>query len=160
MAEPQATRRAALFLALGIIVLALAVGLRGPVALVALATAAAVVGLLFAGVPLLRGDGIDWDWQPKRMDALTPEPGIGRVRLLLDPGGADSGAPARLQALVRAIAQDRVSARSAVLSQDAPAPDATTALARYLAGPPRRLDLAEVERVITDLETLTPRRTT
>lgn len=159
MAEPRGTRRPLLLVALGLAVLAIAVVLRGTVALLALATAAAVLALLLAGIPLLRSDRIDWDWQPKRADELRPEPGVARLRLLLDPGSADPAGPEQLRALVRAIAHDRLSTRSADLVQDPP-PDPGSALAHYLAGPPRVLDLAEVERIITDLENLTPRRTT
>lgn len=160
MAERRSSSRSLLVAGVLLVVLVLAVLLRGSTALLAAASVAAVVGLLLAVTPLLRSDGIDWDWQPKGVDETPPEPGVARVRRLLDPSAADPEAPARLQSLVRVIAKDRVSARAGGLGEDAPAADPTTALARYLAGPPRLLDLAEVERVITDLETLTPRRTT
>ncbi|MEO5609006.1 MAG: hypothetical protein ABIQ92_05070 [Ornithinibacter sp.] len=159
MAERRAGRRVAPFAILGLAALVLAVALRGSVALLAIATGAVGIGLLLTGIPLLRDDGIDWDWQPKRSDEVPPEPGVARLRLLLDPGGADPGAPERLQALVRALAHDRLSTRARVPGPDSPAPGPNTTLTRYLADPPRRLDLDEIERVITDLESLTPRRT-
>lgn len=141
------------------LVLVLAVALRGSVALLAVASAAAVIGLLLSVVPLLRDDGIDWDWQPGRADEIPPEPGVGRLRLLLDPSPSDPHAGERLQDLVRAIASDRA-ARAGSPGEDSMATDESTALGRYLAGAPRRLDLAEAERVITELEGLAPRRTT
>ncbi|MEO7422184.1 MAG: hypothetical protein ABIU87_07305 [Ornithinibacter sp.] len=159
MAERRTTYRVASFTAIGLAGLVLAVALRGSVALLAIATGAVVIGLLLTGIPLLRDDGIDWDWQPKRADEVPPEPGVARLRLLLDPSGVDPGAPERLQALVRALAQDRVSTRSRGPGPDSPAPGPSTTLTRYLADPPRPLDLDEVDRVITDLESLIPRRT-
>ena len=99
--------------------------------------------------PLLRHDGLDWDWQPRRTEDVPPEPGIANLRRLLAPAADDTGATARLQELVRAIAADR--------ARGGPTGDGR--LTAYLSGPPRRLDLGEVEAVITELEALSPKDT-
>lgn len=158
MAERPGTTRprwAVPAVAAGTLVVLLLIAVRGPVALLAAACvlllAAVVVGL----VPLLGHDGIDWDWQPGRADDVPPEPGIAATRRLLAPSERDTTADAELQALLRAIADDRLG----------PHPPAEGryghgALATYLAGPPRRLSLAEAERLVADLEALSPTKET
>lgn len=122
---------------------------RGPVALLAAATLAVLTGALLGLPPLLGHDGIDWRWQPRRADDVPPEPGIATLRRLLTPAKGDTAAAVELQDLVRAIAEDR--ARGG--------PVGGSRLAAYLSGPPRHLDLDEVESLITDLETLSPKET-
>lgn len=133
---------------LGAVVLLLAVA-RGPVALLAAASIAVLTGFVLAVPPLLRPDGIDWDWLPDRAQEPQPEPGIATLRRLLAPEAGDTAAPERLQSLVRAIADDR--------SGGAGYGDGR--LRAYLDGPPRRLDLAEADAVITELEALTTKET-
>ena len=87
-----------------VLLLALA---RGPVALLAAASVAVVVGIAMAIPPLMAHDGIDWDWLPDRAVEIPPEPGIANLRRLLAPDATDTAAPAQLQQLVRAIAVDR-----------------------------------------------------
>ncbi|GAA4407926.1 hypothetical protein GCM10023168_24580 [Fodinibacter luteus] len=131
-------------LAAAVVLLAFA---RGPVAILAAATVAVLTGFVLAVPPLLRHDGIDWDWLPDRAREVPPEPGIATLRRLLDPNDRDTDAPEQLQALVRAIAADRADGR----------PVGPGRLATYLDGPPRRLDLAEAEAVVTELEALPPK---
>ena len=124
-----------------VLLLALA---RGPVALLAAASVAVVVGIAMAIPPLMAHDGIDWDWLPDRAVEIPPEPGIANLRRLLAPDATDTAAPAQLQQLVRAVAADR--ARGEEYGRGR--------LARYLEGPPRALDLAEADALITELEAL------
>ncbi len=124
-----------------VLLLALA---RGPVALLAAASVAVVVGIAMAIPPLMAHDGIDWDWLPDRAVEIPPEPGIANLRRLLAPDATDTAAPAQLQQLVRAIAADR--ARGEEYGRGR--------LAGYLDGPPRALDLAEADALITELEAL------
>lgn len=128
-------------------VLVVVVLLRGPVALLAATSVAAAVGLVLAVLPLLRHDGIDWDWLPDRGTEVPAEPGIATLRRLLAPGATDTAAPGQLQDLVRAVAEDR--------SPGHDLPDGP--LATYLGAPPRRLDLREVDILVSALEAL-PRR--
>jgi hypothetical protein len=128
----------------GLVVLALVVAARGPVALLAVATVAVLAGFVLAVPPLLRHDGIDWDWLPDRAVEVPPEPGIANLRRLLAPTRGDTAAPEHLQSLVRAIAADRADG----------AAYGDGRLAAYLARPPRVLDLAEADAVITELEAL------
>lgn len=143
MGDPSG-RRLLLALAAGLAVLVLLVVARGPVALLAAATLAVVTGLVLGVPPLLRHDGIDWDWRPELEQQSPPEPGIANLRRLLAPAQDDTAAPARLQDLVRAIAEDRATGEL---------PTGST-LAAYLSTPPRRLSLDEADAVITELETL------
>lgn len=124
--------------------------LRGPVVLLAVATVAVLVGFVLAVPPLLRHDGIDWDWLPHRGDEVPPEPGIATLRRLLSPTDSDAASAGELQDLVRAIADDRAQGRGL---GDGP-------LAAYLDGPPRRLDLREVDTLITALEALPTKEST
>ena len=124
--------------------------LRGPVVLLAVATVGVAAGLVLAVPPLLRHDGIDWDWLPDRGAELDPEPGIATLRRLLSPTATDATATGELQDLVRAIAEDRAQGRE--LDDGA--------LAAYLDGPPRRLDLREVGTLITALEALPTKEST
>lgn len=128
----------------GLVALGLVVAARGPVALLAVATVAVLFGFVLAVPPLLRHDGIDWDWLPDRAVEVPPEPGIANLRRLLAPTTGDTAAPAQLQLLVRAIATDRADGEAF----------GHGALATYLAGRPRVLDLAEADAVITELEAL------
>ncbi len=153
MADRRPSPRATAAIGSGLLLVLVLTVVRGPVALAALGTAAVVVTVLAAVVPLQRPDGVDWDWLPGRAAEVPPEPGIANLRMLLDPSSADTGAPARLQALVRAIAEDQP-----VGSSD---PEhGTGALARYLSGPPRPLPLDEVEAVVADLESLSASKET
>ena len=122
---------------------------RGPVALLAATTLAVLVGAVLGLPPLLRHDGIDWTWRSGRTDDVPPEPGIATLRRLLDPGRGDATAAAELQELVRAIADDRTRGR----------PVAAGRLPAYLSGPPRPLDLDEVDSLISELEALNPKET-
>jgi hypothetical protein len=127
----------------------LLVATRGPIALLAAATLGVLAGVVLGVPPLLRHDGIDWGWRPDLEHETPPEPGIANLRRLLAPAPDDTAAPARLQELVRAIAEDRAQG----------AGTAGGALTAYLSGAPRRLSLDEVEAVITDLETLSQKET-
>jgi len=128
----------------GLVVLVLVVAARGPVALLAVATVAVLAGFVLAVPPLLRHDGIDWDWLPDRAVEVPPEPGIANLRRLLAPTPGDTAAPEQLQQLVRAIAADRADG----------AAYGDGRLAAYLSRPPHVLDLAEADAVITELEAL------
>ena len=125
-----------------LVVLVLVVA-RGPVALLAAAMVAVLAGFVLGVPQLLRDDGVDWDWLPGRAQEVPPEPGIAALRLLLAPSATDTGAPARLQSVVRAIAEHR--------SAGGPLGSRLTA---YLDAPPRRLDLTEAEALIAELESL------
>jgi hypothetical protein len=151
---PGSSRRGLLLVGLGVPLVLALVALRGPVALLAVASVAVLVSVVAGVVPLLRHDGLDWTWQPGRADEVPPEPGIGRLRRLLAPGERDTTADAQLQELVRALAQDRAGTAPVA------AADGRGALTSYLAGPPRRLSLDEVEGVITELERLSPTKET
>ena len=128
----------------GVVVLVLVSIARGPVALLAAASVAVIAGFVLAVPPLLRHDGIDWDWLPDRAQEVPPEPGIANLRRLLAPSTGDTAAPAQLQELVRAIADDRADAGQYGGGR----------LAGYLGAPPRALGLTEAEAVITELEAL------
>ena len=128
----------------GLVVLALVVAARGPVALLAVASMAVLVGFAAAVPPLLRHDGIDWDWLPDHAVEPPPEPGIANLRRLLAPEPGDTAAPGQLQQLVRAVAEDRAPDRAYGRGR----------LAAYLDAPPRLLDRAEADAVITELEAL------
>lgn len=134
----------------GLVVLVLLVLARGPVALLAVASVAVLAGIVMAVPPLLRHDGIDWDWLPDRTLEVPPEPGIANLHRLLAPTTGDTAAPEQLQLLVRAIATER--AGDGGLGHGR--------LAAYLDGPPRVLDLAEADAVITELEALPTQETT
>lgn len=127
---------------------------RGLVAVSALASAALIVCFVGVVVPLQRDDGIDWHWLPRRADEVPPEPGIGRLRGLLDPDRHDTGAAERLQDLLRELADDRGSGGGRL------APPEGGPLARYLAGAPRTLTRTEAEAVLADLESLTSTKET
>jgi hypothetical protein len=136
--------RPLLLVGAGLVVLALVVAARGPVALLAVATVAVLVGFVLAVPPLLRHDGIDWDWLPDRAVEVPPEPGIANLRRLLAPTTGDTAAPEQLQLLVRAIAAERADGADYGHGR----------LAAYLSDRPRVLDLAEADAVITELEAL------
>ncbi|HMM93853.1 hypothetical protein [Phycicoccus sp.] len=153
MAERRPSPRVVAAVAGGLVLVAVLVVVRGPVALLALGTLAVVVTVLGAVVPLQRADGVDWDWLPQRAQEPAPEPGIATLRRLLDPGPKDTEAPRQLHDLVGAIADDRLGRPPAAGS---PAPYGSGDLGRYLAAPPRRLSRAEVETLVTELEHLTP----
>lgn len=140
----RAGLRPLLLVGAGLVVLALVVAARGPVALLAVATVAVLAGFVLAVPPLLRHDGIDWDWLPDRAVEVPPEPGIANLRRLLAPTTGDTAAPEQLQQLVRAIAAERADGDHYGHGR----------LAAYLSGRPRVLDLAEADAVITELEAL------
>ena len=117
---------------------------RGPVALLAAASVAVLAGVVLAIPPLLKHDGIDWDWLPGQAADLPPEPGIASLQRLLAPSSGDTAAPDRLQQLVRAIADDRAGSGGYGSGR----------LATYLERPARTLDLAEAETLIAELEAL------
>lgn len=141
---PRPDLRPLLLAGAGLVALALVVAARGPVALLAVASVAVLAGFVLAVPPLLGQDGIDWDWLPDRSVEVPPEPGIANLHRLLAPTTGDTAAPAQLQLLVRAIATDRADADQLGRGR----------LAAYLDGPPRLLDLAEADAVITELEAL------
>lgn len=128
-------------LALLVVVLVLA---RGPVALLAAASVALLAAFVVGLPPLLRQDGIDWDWRPGRADEVVPEPGIAALRRLLAPARGDDEATVQLHALVAAIAADRAPRG---LPQGG-------RLAAYVSGPPRRLSTDEVDALVSELEAL------
>ena len=151
MAEPPSPdRRILVGVAAAACVLVLVTVARGPVALLAAATLAVLVGAVLGLPPLLRHDGIDWTWRAGRTDDVPPEPGIATLRRLLGPGTNDATAAVELHQLVGAIADDRTRGRPLTVGR----------LAAYLSGPPRSLDLDEVDRLITELEALKPKETT
>jgi len=133
----------------GVVVLVLVSIARGPVALLAAASVAVIAGFVLAVPPLLRHDGIDWDWLPDRALDVPPEPGIANLRRLLAPSPGDTAAPEQLQQLVRAIADDRADAGQYGNGR----------LAAYLAAPPRALGPTEAAAVITELEALPAKET-
>lgn len=141
---PRAALRPLLLTGAGLVVLALVVAVRGPVALLAVATVAVLTGFVLAVPPLMAHDGIDWDWLPDRAVDVPPEPGIANLRRLLAPTTGDTTAPEQLQRLVRDIAADRADGDDYGRGR----------LAAYLSAPPRVLDLAEADAVITELEAL------
>ncbi|MFL6079852.1 MAG: hypothetical protein ACJ714_07980 [Ornithinibacter sp.] len=141
--------RPLLLVAAGLVVLALVVAARGPVALLAVASVAVLAGFVLAVPPLMRHDGIDWDWLPDRVAEVTPEPGIANLHRLLAPTTGDTAAPEQLQLLVRAIAAERADGEAYGHGR----------LAAYLAARPRVLDLAEADAVITELEALPTQET-
>jgi hypothetical protein len=141
---PRVPLRLILLAGAGIVALLLVVVARGPVALLAVASVAVLAGFVLAVPPLMGHDGIDWDWLPGRAADLPPEPGIANLRRLLAPSRGDTAAPEQLQALVRAIADDRAGGGGL----------GTGRLATYLSRPPRAIDLAEADAVITELAAL------
>lgn len=121
------------------LVLVLAVA-RGPVVL----AAAGAVVLAVAAYLLLdvtRPSRPDWSWGERSSVAVEYEGRMGTLAALVDPEGRDVDSPARLQRWFRQLAARRVAA-----------PDPGSALADYLAGPPRRLSLTEVDRLLTELD--------
>ena len=66
---------------------------------------------------------------------------MGALAALVDAEGRDTDSPARLQRWFRQVAGGHLAA-----------PTAEGSLATYLAGPPRRLTLPEVEDLLTELE--------
>jgi hypothetical protein len=149
VADRSPGSRPLLLLAGGVLALGVVALLRGPVALLAAASVAVAVGFVLAVPPLLRHDGIDWDWLPDRAVEVPPEPGIANLRRLLAPTAGDTAAPEQLQLLVRAIAADRADGDDYGHGR----------LAAYLAARPRTLDLAEADAVITELEALPTQET-
>jgi hypothetical protein len=149
VADRSPGSRPLLLLAGGVIALGVVALLRGPVALLAAASVAVAVGFVLAVPPLLRHDGIDWDWLPDRVADVPPEPGIANLRRLLAPTTGDTAAPEQLQQLVRAIAAERAGGEAFGHGR----------LAAYLAARPRVLDLAEADAVITELEALPTQET-
>lgn len=147
-------RRLALVVA-ALAVLTLLTLARGLVALAALTTTALVVCLVGMLLPLLRDDGIDWDWLPRAADEQAPEPGIARLQWLLAPRRGDPAAATELQELVRRLAHEQVAPHGRPGAEAAPR-FGDGPLARYLAGPPRTLTPAEAGAVLADLEHLTP----
>ncbi len=128
-----------------VLVLVLLTLARGPVALLAAATVAVVAAFVLGLPPLLRPDGIDWDWRPGGAAEARAEPGIAALARLLDPAPSDTEAATQLHALVTALAADRA-------PHGVPAGGA---LSTYLTSPPRRLSAAEADALITELEALT-----
>ncbi|PKW28040.1 hypothetical protein [Phycicoccus duodecadis] len=138
--------RARAGLAAGAVVLVVLLTLvRGPVVLQALAAAAVGVALIALVPVLVRRDDVDWAWFPRRADDVPPEPGIATLRRTLQPEPRDTGASERLHDIVTRIADDR-----------APHGVPPGPLATYLAAPPRPTSLEEVERLVTELEALSP----
>ena len=147
MAEARRdSRRTWLLLGGGVVLVVVLTVTRGPVALLAASMVAVLAAFVLGLPPLLRSDGIDWDWRPGGTDEISPEPGIANLRRLLDPAPGDTEAAARLHELVTALAADR--------SPHGPPTD--SALGAYLAGPPKRLSPTEADAVITALEALSP----
>ncbi|WP_249138587.1 hypothetical protein [Phycicoccus avicenniae] len=143
MPDLRSRRLVGLLAAAGVAVVVLT-AVRGVVVLLAVASLllAAAVGLGL--LPLLRRDDVDWDWLPGRAEAPTPEPGLARLHRLVAPSATDTTADRELHDLVGTLADERG-------ATGRPGP-----LADYLAGPPRRLDLAALEAVVDDLDTVPP----
>ncbi len=121
------------------LVLLLAV-LRGPVVL----AAAGAVVLAVAAYRLLevsRPSRTDWSWGERPGAAAEYEGRMGALATLADPEGRDTDSPARLQRWFRQVAAGHTTA-----------PATGSALAEYLTGPPRRLTLAEVDRLLSELD--------
>ena len=137
-------RRAWLLGGAAVLVVVALVAARGLVALLAAATVVVLAAYVLGLPPLLRPDGIDWDWRPGGTTELRPEPGIANLARLLDPAATDHEAAARLHELVAALAADR--------SPHGPPRDGP--LAAYLAAPPRRLSPAEAATIVSALEDL------
>ncbi len=148
--SPRVGARPLLLVGAGVLVIVLITIARGPVALLAVASVAVLAGIVLAVPPLLQHDGIDWDWLPDRAVEVPPEPGIANLRRLLAPEPGDTAAPGQLQQLVRAVAEDRAPDRAYGRGR----------LAAYLNAPPRPLDLAEADALITELEALPLQETT
>ena len=91
MADQRPGLRPLLLAGAGLAVLALVVAARGPVALLAVASVAVLAGFVLAVPPLMRHDGIDWDWLPDRVAEVPPEPGIANLRRLLAPTTGEIG---------------------------------------------------------------------
>ncbi len=113
---------------------------RGPVVL----AAAGAVVLAVAAYRLLeatRPDRPDWAWGERPHAAVDYEGRMGALAALLDPDGRDTDSPARLQRWFRQVAGGH---------RTAPPPG--TPLADYLAGPPRRLTVPEVDQLLAELD--------
>ncbi|WP_377643601.1 hypothetical protein [Oryzobacter terrae] len=150
MAELRtAGRRVWVLAGAAVVLVVVLVATRGLVALLAAATVCVIAAYVLGLPPLLRPDGIDWDWRPGGTTELRPEPGIAALSRLLAPSPGDTEAPAQLHRLVAALAADRAPHGA---PREGP-------LATYLAGPPRRLSPAEAATIITALEDLSPEET-
>ena len=143
--SPAPGTRALLLAGGGLVVLVLLSLARGPVALLAAASVAVLVGIVLAVPPLLRHDGIDWDWLPDRAVDVPPEPGIANLRRLLAPTAGDTAGPG---AAAAAGAGHRRRPRRRRRATDAGAWPPTSTDRRA------SLDLAEADAVITELEAL------
>lgn len=141
-----AGRRAWLLAGAAVLVVVVLVATRGLVALLAAASVVVLAAYVLGLPPLLKPDGIDWDWRPGGTTELRPEPGIANLARLLDPSPGDAEAAVRLHELVGALAADRAPHGA---PRDGP-------LAAYLSGPPRRLSPAEAAGIVTALEDLSP----
>jgi len=142
-------RRAWILAAAVVLVVTVLTLTRGPVTLVAVAMTALAVALALGLPPLLRPDGVDWDWRPGRASEVRPEPGMATLQRLLTPSFDDKAAHAQLHEIVTSLAADR-------------APHGIPEgglLAQYLGAPPRRLSAAEADTIITELEALTTQET-
>lgn len=136
MDEP---RRRLLAAAGAVLVLVLTV-VRGPVVL----AAAGAVVLAVAAYRLLdvtRPTRTDWAWGARPGTAVEYEGRMGALATLVDPEGRDTDSPARLQRWFQQVAGGHLGA---------PVPGSP--LADYLAGPPRRLTLPEVDRLLAELD--------
>ncbi len=140
-------RRRRLVVAVGAALVLVLTVLRGPVVL----AAAAAVALAVAAYRMLevtRPTRSDWAWGTQADPAVEYEGRMGSLAALVDPEGRDPDSPARLQRWFRQVASGRVGDRGAAAARDG----ASSALSDYLTGPPRRLTLAEVDRLLTDLD--------
>ena len=132
-------RRRLLLGAAAVLVVVLAV-LRGPVVLAA-AGAVVLAVAAYRLVEVSRPSRADWAWGERPRNAVEYEGRMGALAALVDPEGRDTDSPARLQRWFRQVAGGH---------RTAPPPGSP--LADYLAGPPRRLTPAEVDRLLAELD--------
>jgi hypothetical protein len=133
-------RRRRLLLGAGVVLVVLLTVVRGPVML----AAAGAVVLAVAGyrlVEVTRPSRTDWAWGERPHHTVEYEGRMGVLATLVDPEGRDTDSPARLQRWFRQVAGGHLTP-----------PPTGSPLAEYLAGPPRRLTLAEVDRLLTELD--------
>ncbi len=144
VADPR--RRRLLLVGGAVIVLALTL-LRGPVVLAAAAALVLAVAA-YRLIGVARPSRSDWTWGTRADAAVEYEGRMGTLASLVDAEARHPDSPARLQHWFRHVASGRATRRRAYSEGVAP----SSALDDYLAGPPRRLTVAEVDRLLTELD--------
>jgi hypothetical protein len=137
-------RRGLLLVGVAVVVLGLTAA-RGPVVLAA-AGAVVLAVAAYRVAEVIRPTRSDW--RSTADVAVDYEGRLDALATLLDPDGRDPDSPARLQSWFRQVASGRAPRRAG----EAPGGTPTTPLADYLDGPPRRLTVADVDRLLTDLD--------